>query len=95
VKALKKSKDLLLIFSGYSHAVVLNAKYPIPTPQLGPDVDLKRIAPAIPDRISNQVLEKLLQLKLVKINRRQIGMRDSSTTFVDRSLEISQSLLQG
>jgi hypothetical protein len=65
VQTLEEAKDLLLILGIDPEAVISNGELPHVIMSLGGDVNLWTPLTAVSNRISDQILKQLLQLKLM------------------------------
>jgi hypothetical protein len=84
VKTLENSKDFLPVLAIDANTIVLNGKQPLPAPCLGGDMNLRRLAAAVTDGVTDEVLEHLLQLKIAQVNARQRGPRNGCAALIDR-----------
>jgi hypothetical protein len=87
MQALEHLKNQLAIFFVDSDPVVLDTKQPIAVAFLGADVDVRQTIAVKLQRISDQVLKHLRQLRFVGGHRRKFVTHDFGVAFVDRDLE--------
>src|SRR5579872_6602741 len=92
MQALKHAENPLGILRIDTDSVVLHGEQPLFRIPLGRDVNSQRFFGSVLDRISDEVLENLLEHHQVTNHRRQRFRADGGTTLFNGGLEICQRL---
>jgi hypothetical protein len=89
MQTFEKAKDSLLILRIDADAVIADSKNPVSTPALGRDMHFWRpVRAAVLDRVADQVLKQLLQMRGVHRKRRQRIRNDPRAGFLNRTGQV-------
>src|ERR1700722_18154987 len=94
VEALEEFKNLLLVLGVYADAVVPDGKQPFLVPLLRRHMNPGRLAASVADRVADQVLKNLFQLKLVHAHAGKSGARNGGVVVFDERLKRCQRVVQ-
>ena len=94
VQALEDQEDAILVLRVDADAVVAHGEQPMVSLPAGVHVDLRRRFAAELQRVADEVLEQLGQLRRVGPDGRQFAVRDFGSCLLDARVEVVQGLPQ-